>query len=60
LFKSVVFPTLLAIFYFVAIMPVGLIIRLAGKDLLRQKFDDNAKSYWLKRTKPIASMKSQY
>ena len=41
-------------------MPVGLIIRLAGKDLLRQKFDDNAKSYWLKRTKPIASMKSQY
>ena len=41
-------------------MPVGLIIRLTGADLLRQKFNDNSESYWQKRIKPISSMKDQY
>ena len=41
-------------------MPIGIIMRLSGKDLLRLKFDKNCKSYWIERNKPMNSMKSQF
>jgi hypothetical protein len=40
---------LLTIFFFFIVTPVGLIMRLFGKDLLDEKFDRSAKSYWVKR-----------
>jgi hypothetical protein len=43
---------LMAIFYFLLITPLGLVFRLMGKDLLNQKFDSNAKSYWVVRKPP--------
>ena len=39
---------------------MGLVMRLLGKDLLRQKLDKNAKSYWIDRTEPVGSMKNQF
>ena len=60
LYKSVILPILLTLIYFSIVFPIGGIIRLIGKDLLNQKFDDSAKTYWNIRTKKIASMKSQY
>jgi len=39
---------------------MGLVMRLLGKDLLRQKIDKNAKSYWIDRTEPVGSMKNQF
>ena len=39
---------------------MGIIIRLFGKDLLKQKLDKNVKSYWIERTDPIGSMKNQF
>tara|TARA_B100000959_G_C14490745_1_gene423105 strand:- start:325 stop:522 length:198 start_codon:yes stop_codon:yes gene_type:complete len=60
LIKSIVAPILIALVYFIAILPIGIIVRLLGKDLLRQKFDKNTKSYWIERTKPMRSMKSQF
>jgi hypothetical protein len=49
----------MAIVYFVIITPIGLFMRLAGKDLLNTKFSkDN--SYWIKREKNIGSMKRQF
>lgn len=39
----------LAAFYFLLLMPLGLIFRIAGRDLLCRKFDPGAKSYWQKR-----------
>ncbi|MBZ0263748.1 hypothetical protein K8I28_03695 [bacterium] len=32
--------------FFLVITPVGLLVRLVGKDLLSLKFDKNAKTYW--------------
>lgn len=37
----------LTLLYFLAITPLGLIMRLLGKDLLSMRFDAKAKSYWV-------------
>lgn len=39
----------LTIFFYLIITPTGLLMRLLGKDLLNQKIDKSAKSYWIKR-----------
>lgn len=51
---SVTFPIgyvvsfiLLAAFYFLLLMPLGLFFRLIGRDPLCRKFNPDAKSYWL-------------
>jgi hypothetical protein len=60
LIGSIVAPIVMAFVYFVTVLPTGLIMRLLGKDLLKQKLDKNAKSYWVKRSEPIGSMKNQF
>ena len=60
LLGSIVAPIFMAFVYFVTVLPTGLIMRLLGKDLLKQKLDKNAKSYWIKRSEPMGSMKNQF
>jgi hypothetical protein len=40
---------LLAIIFFFVVTPLGLIMRVYGRDPLRRKFDPSVKSYWLGR-----------
>jgi len=60
LLGSIVAPIVMAFIYFVTVLPTGLIMRLLGKDLLKQKLDKNAKSYWIERKEPMGSMKNQF
>jgi len=60
LLGSIIAPVVMALVYFVTVLPTGLIMRLLGKDLLKQKLDKNAKSYWIKRDEPMGSMKNQF
>ena len=60
LLGSIVAPIVMVFVYFVTVLPTGLIMRLLGKDLLKQKLDKNAKSYWIERKEPIGSMKNQF
>ena len=60
LIGSIVAPIVMAFVYFVTVLPTGLIMRLLGKDLLKQKLDKNSKSYWVKRSEPMGSMKNQF
>ena len=60
LIGSIVAPIVMAFVYFVTVLPTGLIMRILGKDLLKQKLDKNAKSYWIERKEPIGSMKNQF
>lgn len=60
LIGSIVAPIVLAFVYFATVLPTGLIMRLLGKDLLKQKLEKNSKSYWVKRVEPISSMKNQF
>ena len=53
LLGSIVAPIFMAFVYFVTVLPTGLIMRLLGKDLLKQKLDKNAKSSWGIRSEPM-------
>jgi saxitoxin biosynthesis operon SxtJ-like protein len=48
----VVNPIVMAIIYYGTVVPVGLILRARGKDMLRLKRDPNARSYWIERDPP--------
>ena len=55
----IIAPIVMGFIYFIMITPIGLFMRLIGKDLLRTKFlKDN--SYWIKREKNIGPMKRQF
>lgn len=55
----VIAPIVMAVVYFIVITPIGLFMRLIGKDLLKTKYSKNS-SYWIKREKNIGSMKRQF
>ena len=40
---------LLGLFYYLILTPVGVVIRLSGKDLLGERIDRSAPTYWRKR-----------
>jgi hypothetical protein len=51
LFK-VVNPLVLGLIYLTTIVPIGLLMRLMGRDLLNLKLDRQAASYWVVREPP--------
>lgn len=52
LLHKIVSPLAMALLFFVTVTPIAILMRLAGKDPLRLKFDRVAKSYWIERTPP--------
>jgi hypothetical protein len=53
----------MGILYFLTITPIGLMMRLFGKDMLKLKLDPGANSYWIERDPPgpeAESMKNQF
>jgi hypothetical protein len=40
---------LLGVFFYLILTPIGLLLRVGGKDLLDQKVDRSARTYWKKR-----------
>ena len=52
LLGKVVSPIVLAILFYVIIAPIGLLMRLTGKDPLRLKLDSATNSYWIPRKPP--------
>ena len=53
-------PIVMSIIFFLVVTPTGLIMRIFGKDLLRNKFQINNESYWIKKEKNKSSMKKQF
>lgn len=63
LLYTVVNPVVMALLFSFTIVPIGLALRIAGKDLLRLRLDPSASSYWILRTPPGPSpetMKNQF
>jgi Saxitoxin biosynthesis operon protein SxtJ len=52
LLGKVVSPIALGVLFYGILTPLGLVIRLSGKDPLRLKLDRNAESYWIVRKPP--------
>jgi hypothetical protein len=52
LLGHIVSPVVMAIIFYLTVLPTGLAMRLLGKDLLRLRFDPEAESYWIHRDPP--------
>lgn len=63
LLQRIVSPIVLGFLFFVVVMPIGLLMRLLGRDLLRLKMDPEAETYWIPRSPPgppPATMNKQF
>lgn len=61
LLHKIVNPIIMGMLFYVTIMPIGLIMRLSGKDILNLKIDKSAPSYWIKRESPEPdSLRNQF
>jgi hypothetical protein len=63
LLHRIVSPVVLAIMFYLVVMPMGLLMRAFGKDFLRLRRNDSAESYWIKRDPPgpePSSMSNQF
>ncbi len=52
LLNRIVSPLVIGLLFFLTVTPMALIMRLAGKDPLRLRFDKAAESYWIPRNPP--------
>ena len=59
LLGKIISPIIMGLIFFLIITPIGLFMRLIGKDLLNLKYN-NDKTYWTKRSKDINTMKKQF
>jgi len=56
----IVSPVVMGVIYFLVVSPIGFIMRLLGKDLLKLKSNKNSKSYWINKDKLKSTMKNQF
>jgi hypothetical protein len=56
----IVAPVVMGVVFFLVITPIGLFMKIIGKDLLNIKYDKRKKTYWVKRNIPINTMKRQF
>jgi len=55
----IVSPFIMGIIFFFVVTPIGLLMRILGKDLLNLKYNKN-KTYWIEKTGPKSKMKNQF
>ena len=56
---KIVSPLIMGIIFFLVVTPIGLLMRIFGKDVLNLKYNKN-KSYWIEKKGPKSRMKNQY
>ena len=59
LLGKIVSPLIMGVIFFLVVTPIGLIMRLLGKDVLNLKYNKN-KSYWIEKNGPKSKMKNQF
>jgi len=52
LLHMVISPVILGILFYVCVTPIGMLMRMSGRDPLRRKFEPAAKTYWITREPP--------
>ena len=56
---KIVSPLVMGVIFFFVVTPIGLIMRILGKDLLNLKYNLN-KTYWIEKSDPKSKMKNQF
>ena len=57
---SIIAPIVMGVVFFLVVTPIGLVMKIIGKDLLSIKYDKKKETYWVKRDKPTSTMKQQF
>ncbi len=52
-------PIVMGFVFFLVVTPIGLLMKLLGKDLLNLK-KKNVETYWIEKTEPKSKMKNQF
>ena len=60
LLGNVFAPIVMSFIFFLVVTPIGLLMRIMGRDLLRTKYNKSEKSYWVKRDKRTTKMNQQF
>ena len=56
----IISPLIMGLIFFLVVTPIGIFMRILGKDLINLKFKKNVKSYWIEKTGPKSKMKNQF
>ena len=57
--SKIISPLIMGIIFFLVVSPIGLIMRIFGKDVLNLKYNKN-QSYWIEKNGPKSRMKNQF
>jgi len=57
---AIIAPIIMALVFILTVVPIGLIAKLLSKDMLDQKLDPSASTYWKTRHEPMQSFDKQY
>ena len=56
---KIISPIIMGLIFFLVVTPIGLIMRLLGKDVLNLKYNKE-RSYWIEKDGPKSKMKNQF
>ena len=59
LLGKIISPIIMGIIFFLVVTPIGIFMRVLGKDILNLKYN-NDKTYWIKKDGPKSKMKNQF
>ena len=57
---KIISPITMGIIFFLVVTPIGLLMRLFGKDVLNLKLNKKKSSYWIEKVGPKSKMKNQF
>ena len=57
---KIISPIIMGLIFFLVVTPIGLLMRLFGKDVLNLKLNKKKSSYWIEKDGPKSKMKNQF
>ena len=57
---KIISPIIMGIIFFLVVTPIGLIMKILGKDLLKLKYNKKDNTYWIEKNGPKSKMKNQF
>ena len=57
---AIVVPVVMGVVFFLVVTPIGLVMKIMGRDLLNKKYDKKMETYWIKRNTTHGTMRRQF
>jgi hypothetical protein len=60
LLGSIISPIVMGLIFFIVMTPIGLLMKIFNKDLLKKNYNEDKESYWIKKNQTTTTMKKQF